>query len=270
MDDFSARVTTIITVAKIYFPFVSEVTFNSIFRVSLKTACQLIDCYDEKNIRNVLLLFFHLRHYLVMEAACVIFNISQSQYSKIIESTVDIIISKFGNIISDSGRMENHSPINNCAFLVVDATEVQITRSSNRNYSGKKKQFTLKYQILVGISTGKIHHIYGPVKGRMHDSKLFNQSKVGDWLLSNGEFCIGDLGYIGCSGVICPHKRTIELSEDKKKFNKELSATRSIVERTFGNIKKWQILRHTYRGAIVKHSNIFYTCCIITELMNVC
>ena len=46
---------------------------------------------------------------------------------------------------------------------ILDGTECQIQKTTEDAYSGKKKQYSLKYQVTIGISTGKVHHIYGPL-----------------------------------------------------------------------------------------------------------
>lgn len=260
---------SIVKVAEQYFPFITHNSFHLLFRFNSNTVEFLCHNCPDLIPRNVLILLYHMRFYPPADALGVIFGLSTARAFKVVIDTIHIICKQFGYIINTDGRDENKVHGFDKVFLVVDGTEVPIVASDNENYSGKKKRFTLKYQLLVGATTGKIHHIYGPTKGKIHDSKLHFHSKVGQWMTENNEKCFGDLGYVGCTGVVHPVKRTHQLTADEIEFNRKLSKIRCIVERTIGNLKKWQILRTVYRGAVRNHFKIFYCCCILTELLHI-
>jgi hypothetical protein len=80
--------------------------------------------------------------------------------------------------------------------VIVDVTESPIERPKKNIrmfYSGKKKQHTLKSQVVVDQANGKIIcTAHG--KGREHDFRIFKNSKV---RLEKNIECLGDKGYQG-------------------------------------------------------------------------
>ena len=83
-------------------------------------------------------------------------------------------------------------------FLLVDSTECIIQTWQYKSFSGKKKHYTLKYQVAVGANTGEIHHLYGPCLGKIHDSKIWKKSKLGNFLAGRNEYALGDKGNFHC------------------------------------------------------------------------
>jgi hypothetical protein len=206
---------------------------------------------------------------MVMESACVLFGLSKSQYQRILMDTMDYVVRNYKTTISPTVNRRNqrsqHFP--NC-HLIVDATELQIRVNTQTSYSGKAKMYSVKYQILVELETGKICHVFGPSLGSCHDITMYSNSGVGDWLREVGEYCLGDSGYQGAHRVIVPKKRNRELTPDEERHNNRIYSLRHTVERTFANLKKWQILRNVYRGDITEHFRVFLCCCIFTEMMH--
>lgn len=117
-------------------------------------------------------------------------------------------------------------------------------------YSGKKKKHTLKTQVIT-TSNGKILSVEVD-KGRTHDFKLFKNSK------SYRKLCysklLADLGYQGinkiCPNSTIPHKRkkNISLTKQEKKYNKEHSSKRIIIEQINAKIKVFKITKYPYRN----------------------
>jgi hypothetical protein len=91
---------------------------------------------------------------------------------------------------------------------IIDCTEVIIYAWHRNAFSKKKACYTLKYQVVVNIKTGKALQIYGPFKGSVHDSTVFKKSGVGHWLLQRGVRLLGDKAYVGCPGITATKKKT--------------------------------------------------------------
>ena len=146
---------------------------------------------------------------------------------------------------------------------IVDATERPIERPSNNQiqeqyYSGKKKDHTVKNQIILHARTKRILAVSSQVEGKMHDKKLLELD--GTLILAPPKTtCLGDLGYQGADEInptirfITPLKKPQgrELSDADKATNKAISSVRVRVEHPFSYLKHFAILRHNYRGAIV-------------------
>src|SRR5687767_7355124 len=102
--------TMILDTARYYFPTLRSNTFPDLFKLRLYQV-GLICKYKAKNIRNILITLFHLKHYLPARSACLIFQISKSWYNEIVNRTISWIVSEFEHeVISMNGREENFVP----------------------------------------------------------------------------------------------------------------------------------------------------------------
>ena len=159
----------------------------------------------------------------------------------------------------------------------IDATEQEIQRPKDKNkkrnyYSGKKKKkHTVKTQLMVN-KEGKIlyksrHHN----KGRQHDYTVYKDEQP--QTPSQVENIL-DLGYLGCkkdfptvkySLLPIKKKRNIDLTEEEKKYNKNHSRQRVIIEHTICRIKKFCIMGTKYRNRLKRYD---YISDIVSGLVN--
>jgi len=178
------------------------------------------------------------------------------------------------------------------ARLLIDATEQRVSRPSDNEtrkvyYSGKKKQFTLKTQ-LVASEEHWIEAISEAVPGAQHDKTLSDALHTIE-RLPNGCEADADKGYQGLdkqvdmvkifnqeSGesqeiarltVHTPYKKPKggELSEEQKAFNSLINTVRVRVEHCIGWLKNWAILANRFRCAHSIYTSIF---CTIAGLVN--
>ena len=123
-------------------------------------------------------------------------------------------------------------------------------KKQKRYYSGKKKKHTQKTQIIT-TSTGKILAV-SIDKGRIHDFKLFKESKATRKII----LCkvLADLGYLGidkiCPNSEIPIKKTKKnsLTKNDKKENRKLASKRIIIEQINAKIKVFKITKYPYRN----------------------
>jgi len=160
-------------------------------------------------------------------------------------------------------------------LVIIDATEQQIYRPEGHNdlrkpyYSGKKKQFTLKTQVVVDGQ----HHIVAitiTVPGATHDKSLADQTRTVE-RLPDGCHAQADKGYQGLAKQVSatsieddetdhteprprltldtPFKKPPkgELTPEQKVFNQALGSTRVRVEHCIGWVKNWDILSNRFR-----------------------
>jgi len=176
---------------------------------------------------------------------------------------------------------------------LVDATEQRVSRAKDHEkrkayYSGKKKQFTLKTQL---VADGE-HHIVAiseSVPGAEHDKTLSDQVHTMD-RLPDGCEVDADKGYQGLEKQVervtvvdvetgeqqevarltvqTPYKkpRGGELTEEQRAFNAELSAIRVRVEHCIGWAKNWAILANRFRCAHSVYTPILRTICGLVNL----
>jgi len=143
--------------------------------------------------------------------------------------------------------------------LIVDATEQPTERRRGTGYSGKQKRQTIKTQIVVN-ARGHIIHVSRSVPGNQHDKKLFDQTRL---KLPRQAKLLGDLGYLGASGVSLPHKssKLKLLTLKQKAYNQRHAQGRIIVEHVFAHLKQWQILAQRFRNSLDTYHQIFSTIC---------
>jgi hypothetical protein len=91
---------------------------------------------------------------------------------------------------------------------------------------------------------GIIAHLFGPIEGRRHDAFILNVSglmpKLERITTPNGHPYViyGDPAYGISQHVISPYKG-VQLTEDQKLFNSEMSKVRICVEWGFGKITQY-------------------------------
>ncbi|WP_342264869.1 transposase family protein [Spiroplasma endosymbiont of Clivina fossor] len=119
-------------------------------------------------------------------------------------------------------------------------------------FSGKKRQHSLKSQIIIDLFNNKIISV-DFCYGSTHDYKLFLKSNT---LINPKLELIADSGYQGLQNV---HKNTLlpikksknnPLNPDKKEYNSFLSKVRIVIEHVFARLKRFKILVYRYRNKI--------------------
>jgi len=177
--------------------------------------------------------------------------------------------------------------------VLVDATEQRVSRPGKDNatrkryFSGKKKAFTLKTQIVAddGID---ILAISICVPGAVHDKKLSDGLQtVGR--LPDGCEALADKGYQGMADQVglvtvrhpetgitqrvprltvrTPFKKVAghELTEQQQDFNSRLGAVRVRVEHGIGRIKNWAIMANRFRCSHLIYTAIMQTVCSLVN-----
>ena len=127
---------------------------------------------------------------------------------------------------------------------------MRCTKQQKRYYSGKRKQHTLKGQILVNKKTKEIICI-AVGKGRVHDFKIYreNPTELGEKIE-----LLADKGYQGIKKIHAHSQTPIKkmrkkpLTKDQKKFNRKLSAQRITVEHVHRKLNIFRILSSRYRN----------------------
>ena len=106
------------------------------------------------------------------------------------------------------------------------------------------------------------------VKGSIHDFKLLKNSKL---KLPKLILILADLGYLGIKQLfekaMIPYKasKNKPLTKDEKKYNRELSRKRIIVENKIRECKIFRIVKDVYRG---KHKNYGLMWNLVAGLVN--
>lgn len=135
-------------------------------------------------------------------------------------------------------------------YLLIDSFETSIKRSSvnekqKKKYSGKKKQHTLKSQLITD-QTGEIIQIDAGFDGPKSDIEIYRDTRLKKHWRNKPK--LGDKAYVG-EDIETPKKKPKggELTEEEKAKNRELSAKRVRVEHAVRRVKGFKILRADYR-----------------------
>jgi len=135
--------------------------------------------------------------------------------------------------------------------VIVDSFETPVPRPSDyeaqrRVYSGKKKDHTLKTQV-VSDGEGEILEVRAGYRGPQSDKRVYEQSDVSNRYKRATKQA--DLAYKGIKGVKTPHKKPKgkELTEKQKEENRAFSSSRVRVEHGIRRIKSFRIVRDEFR-----------------------
>ncbi len=151
-----------------------------------------------------------MRHYPPIRVLSVIAGMSESGIQKLVHRELEKLVAwKHSAYISmDNWDEEDIHPDWPRVIGIVDSTELHINAWHQNAFSVKKAHHTLKYQVIINITNGKVLQVYGPYKGNRHDSKIYANSGVALWLLNHNLRILGDKAYVGSSGVIAPIKKS--------------------------------------------------------------
>ena len=178
---------------------------------------------------------------------------------KISESNTCRIVLKIENILIQSrkfslpGKKKLLDFSGDEELILMDVMESPIERPLKHQksfYSGKKKQHTLKTQVVFGQKSSQIICLAHD-KGKTHDFKLFKNSQTRFHQLLK---VIADKGYQGIAKLHnlsqTPIKKSKKkkLTKEQKKSNTELNRLRIAVEHVNRRLKIFKILSYPYRN----------------------
>jgi hypothetical protein len=145
-------------------------------------------------------------------------------------------------------------------YLITDATEQPVQRPKRRQkryFSGKKRRHTQKIEITAD-NKGIIRSVSGTYPGKEHDFNIYKRKKNRHKFPGIPEKA--DSGYQGIHKIKknaeIPYKKPKggQLSEEQKKFNRELSKKRIKVENVIREIKIFKVVSDTYRNRRKGHN----------------
>ena len=225
------------------------------------------------NVKNrFLILLVYYRLYITYTLAGFLFDLDQSNICRDIQKIESLIRKcvpipqKIYNItkrLKTLQEVEKYFP----GFMAfIDSTEQPIPRPIDKDrreifYSGKKKRYAVKNQLMVN-NRGYIIHKANHKKGKRHDYDIYkNNHPVTPKQVVN----VLDLGYFGVETDFpeqlsaLPYKKKRnqqELSQEEKEYNKIHSKKRIVIEHTICRLKKYRILNDVFRNRLRKYNRI--------------
>jgi hypothetical protein len=224
------------------------------------------------NLENrFIMLLVYYRLYITYTLAGFLFDMDQSIiYRDIqkIESLVRECVPIPQKLYNKTKRLKTPKEVEQYfpGFLAfIDSTEQQIPRPVDNNkrkmyYSGKKKRYTVKNQIMVN-NRGYILHKVSHKKGKRHDYDVYIKNHP---VAPKEVVTVVDLGYLGIekdfpeqlSALPCKKKRNLDLSQEEIEYNKFHSKKRIVIEHTICRLKKYRILADVFRNKLKKHDKV--------------
>jgi DDE superfamily endonuclease/Helix-turn-helix of DDE superfamily endonuclease len=232
---------------------------------------------------QVLLCVVWLRQYPTQEVLGYLFGVSDTTVLRAIQRVLPVLeqSGKDTMRLPDPGKkrrrqLEDLLQGTPDLAVLIDSFEQRVQRPKNENkepgpageqaqsrkdtyYSGKKKQHTLKSQVAVDETTGKVVDVSQSVAGPTADLTLLEASGLLRRLPS-GVGGVADLAYLGAA-VLHPQAlfatprrkpRGKERPPEDVAYNRALSRRRIVVEHTIGRLRRYQALsqvdRHRRRG----------------------
>jgi hypothetical protein len=224
---------------------------------------------------QVCLCLFYLRQMPTFEVLGMLFGISKTEANDTFHDWIPII----RDILPSSLLEQVSNQQSDLLFvqevltnfqLLVDSLEQPIYRpcaqkEQQKYFSGKKKQHTLKSQ-MIGLPEGKdIVEVEVGATGPTADINLFRNSQI---KFDNSQLFSGDKAYQGGKNITTPHKKKPkqELTEQKKAENKALSSKRIFIEHLIRLLKIFRIVSQRFRLKLDTYEQIVLTVCGLVRL----
>lgn len=154
--------------------------------------------------------------------------------------------------------------------LIVDSLEQAIERPEDneeqkKHYSGKKKQHTLKSQIITIPPMKDIVDVVIGEPGPTSDISMFREQQE---KFSSAQKFKGDKGYVGGENITTPKKkpRNKELTEAEKARNKIISGERIFVEHMIRVMRIFRIASERFRLNRDTYKNVILVICGLVRL----
>jgi len=224
---------------------------------------------------QVCLCLFYLRQIPTFEILGMLFGVSKSEANVTFHYWIKIFrvilpSSLIEQVENQQGDLMIVQEILTTFKLLVDSLEQPIDRPSDNEkqkkfYSGKKKQHTLKNQV-VSLPEGKdIIDVEVGVPGPTADVNLFREQQKKFHQKQEFE---GDKGYQGGQNITTPQKkkRNRKLNDQQKAENKILSSKRIFIEHLIRVIKIFQIASQRFRLSQNVYKEIILTVCGLVRL----
>lgn len=224
---------------------------------------------------EIILTLYYLHHIPTFQLLGIHFGISESSANNIFHYWIDILREILPeSLLEEVKKNENEylwvKEILTELELIVDSTEQSRERPSEyeeqkKYYSGKKKNHTLKNQIITTPKGTEIVDVIVGEKGPVSDINLLRKQQE---KFDEKQKFQGDKAYLGAERTTTPKKkpRNQEMPEEIKKENQEKAQKRIFVEHVIRLIKIFGIARERFRLKEDNYEKIILTICGLVRL----
>ena len=224
---------------------------------------------------EIILTLFYLHQIPTFQTLGINFGISESSANNIFHYWIDILrellpASLLEQVKKKENELEWVKEILTELELIVDSTEQSRERPSEykdqeKYYSGKKKNYTFKNQIITTPKGTEIVDVIVGEKGPVSDVKILRKQQ--DKFDKKQKFQ-GDKAYEGVERTTTPKKkpRKKEMPLEIKEENKEKAKKRIFVEHVIRLIKIFGIPRERFRLKDNNYQKVILTICGLVRL----
>lgn len=224
---------------------------------------------------EIILTLYYLHHIPTFQLLGIHFGISESSANNIFHYWIDILREILPeSLLEEVKKNENEylwvKEILTELELIVDSTEQSRERpceyeEQKKYYSGKKKNHTLKNQIITTPKGTEIVDVIVGEKGPVSDINLLRKQQE---KFDEKQKFQGDKAYLGAERTTTPKKkpRNQEMPEEIKKENQEKAQKRIFVEHVIRLIKIFGIARERFRLKEDNYEKIILTICGLVRL----
>jgi len=228
----------------------------------------------------LLFILMYLRKVMTQDVLGAVFGMDQPVANKWVHLLLPLVneaLSELGELparekepsVSDEPSETPAVAPESCGIFFRDGVERPIQRpkdaaSQKAYYSGKKKQHSIKNNILTDVE-GKVVFLTASYAGCVHDKRIADLSGYSP---PRGSVLYQDTGFQGftCPGVkiIQPKKKpkNSELTVEEKAKNREISSVRIRVEHTIAGIQRFRIVKDKLRNTKAGFADlVMQVCC---------
>ena len=226
----------------------------------------------------LLFILNYMKTYLLQQSHAQAYGMQQSQACQWIHFLLPLVkqyLAECGEL-PDRNQADSNLDSGEAGLFFHDGTERPINRPQDPEeqelyYSGKKKQCTVKNDILINDRC-KICFLSDTVEGRRNDKRLADES---GYRVPQGSTLVQDAGFQGFRlegvSILQPKKkpRGGELSYADKVRNRLISSIRVRIEHAIGGVKRYRIVKDKLRNWKLGFSDLVFAICINQLLISI-
>jgi DDE superfamily endonuclease/Helix-turn-helix of DDE superfamily endonuclease len=209
---------------------------------------------------KLLFILMYFKVYPLQEVMAFLFDTSQGRVNEWIHqlSAVLKMALEKGQVLPERDPQNLEQILALCVSVdfIIDGTERRIQRPQDateqqEKYSGKKKDHTVKNNLIIAIEERLVRYLSRTFAGRIHDKRICDEE---DYTFPPGCVLFKDRGFQGFEPEnVCTYQpkkkpRNQELSTEEKAENTMISSIRILVEHVIAGVKRCRIVHDVFRN----------------------
>jgi hypothetical protein len=209
---------------------------------------------------KLLFILFYYRVYPLQEVIAFLFDTSQGRVNEWIHHLSIVLQMALGKAHALPNRepknLEQTLALCVSVDFIIDGTERRVHRPTDpteqqEKYSGKKKDHTVKNNLIIDIEERLVRYLSHTFAGRIHDKRMCDEE---DYTFPPGCVLFKDRGFQGFEPEkVCTYQpkkkpRNRELSAEDKAENKMIASIRILVEHVIAGVKRCRIVHDVFRN----------------------